>query len=193
MSDNDKKQKVLILLGSPRKKGNSAALAREIAEGATSGGAEVESLFIQEMDIKACQACWTCQKSDSKGCAIKDDMQDIFPKLIEADAWVITTPVHWFNMSTQTKLWLDRCFALAKYGKDPFKKKIGIAITYGDTDPFTSGAINAIRSFQDSFKYVGAKIAGIVYGSALEKGEIEKNETVLKAARKLGEKLSRGV
>ena len=177
MSENEKKQKVLILLGSPRKKGNSAVIAQEISEGAIAAGAEVESLFIQGMDIKPCQGCWNCQKPDSKGCILKDDMQEIYPKLIEADSWVIATPVHWFNMSTQTKLWMDRCFALAKYGKDPFQKKVGIAITYGDSDPYTSGAVNAIRTFQDSFRYVGAKITGIVYGSALEK--VRSNKTKL--------------
>ncbi len=191
MSNDQNQHKVLVLLGSPRKKGNSAALAREIAAGAESAGAAVESLFIQEMNIKACQACWSCQKPDSTGCVIKDDMQEIFPKLIAADSWVIATPVHWFNMSTQTKLWLDRCFALSKYGDNPFKKKIAIAIAYGDADPYASGAVNAIRSFQDSFQYVGAKIVGMVYGSALEKGDMEKNETTLIAARKLGEKLVR--
>ncbi|MCP4670971.1 MAG: flavodoxin family protein [Desulfobacula sp.] len=190
MSNNKNQQKVLVLLGSPRKNGNSAILAREIAVGAESAGAVVESLFIQRMDIKACQACWSCQKPDSKGCAIKDDMQKIFPKLIEADSWVIATPVHWFNMSTQTKLWLDRCFALSKYGDNPFNKKIGIAIAYGDADPHASGAVNAIRSFQDSFRYVGANITGVVYGSALERGDMEKNKAVLKAAKKLGEKLA---
>ena len=50
--------------------------------------------------------------------------------------------------------------------------------------------MNAIRSFQDSFRYVGAEITGIVYGSALERGDIEKNETVLIAAKKLGKKLA---
>ena len=188
---SEEKKKILILQGSPRKKGNSTALAAEIARGAENAGAEVESIYIQGMDIKACQACWVCQKPDSKGCAIKDDMQDLFPKLIEADAWVIATPVHWFNVSTQTKLWLDRCFALAKYGENPFRKKIGIAIAYGDEDPFASGAVNAIRSFQDSFRYVGAKIAGIVYGTALHTGEIQQNEKLLKQAEKLGEKLAR--
>ncbi len=189
MTDNQKQQKVLVLLGSPRKKGNSAIMAEKIAEGAEAAGASVESLFIHGMDIKPCQACWVCQKPDSKACAIKDDMQDVFPKMIEADSWVIATPVHWFNMSTQTKLWMDRCFALAKYGNDPFRKKIGIAIAYGDTDPYASGAVNAIRCFQDSFRYVGAKIQGVVYGTALNKGEIEKNETVMEAAKKLGGKL----
>jgi multimeric flavodoxin WrbA len=189
MSDT-KNHKVLVLLGSPRKTGNSSILAREIAIGAESVGATVESLFIQGMDIKACQACWSCQKPDSKGCVIKDDMQQIYPKLIEADSWVIATPVHWFNMSTQTKLWFDRCFALSKYGDKPFNKKIAIAISYGDADPYESGAVNAIRSFQDSFRYVGAQITGMVYGSALKRGDMEKNEDVLKAAKKLGKKLA---
>lgn len=49
-------------------------IAREIAAGAESVGAAVESIFLQGMDIKACRACWTCQKPDSDGCAIKDDM-----------------------------------------------------------------------------------------------------------------------
>ena len=50
-------KKVLILLGSPRKKGNSSILAQEIAKGAQTAGARVESLYINGMDIKACQAC----------------------------------------------------------------------------------------------------------------------------------------
>jgi multimeric flavodoxin WrbA len=94
-------------------------------------------------------------------------------------------------MSTQTKLWIDRCFALQRYGENPFRKKIGIAMSFGDTDPFTSGCINAIRSFQDSFRYVGAKISGIVYGSALNAGDISRNTELLKTAEKLGKKLGK--
>lgn len=190
-NDNETKKKVLVLLGSPRKKGNSTILAEEIAKGAESVGALVETLYINGMNIKACQGCWTCQGEESKGCPIDDDMQTIYPKLIEADSWVIASPVHWFNMSTQTKLWLDRCFALQKYGENPFRKKIGIAMSFGDTDPFTSGCINAIRSFQDSFRYVGAKIAGIVYGSALNAGDISRNTDLLKTAKELGKKLGK--
>ncbi len=184
-----KARKVLILLGSPRKNGNSETIAIHIGKESESMGAHVEYLFIHGMDIKPCRACWSCQNPDSKGCVIQDDMQGVYPRLIEADAWVIATPVHWFNMSTQTKLWMDRCFALVRYGANPYKKKIGIAISYGDTDPFASGAVNAIRCFQDAFKYVGAEIAGIVYGSALKPGEIKKNEEVLKAAEELGRRL----
>ncbi len=190
MSDVKNRKKVLILLGSPRKNGNSAALAERIAAGAESAGAETETLFIQGMDIKPCRACWSCQNPDAPGCVIKDDMQAVFPKLAEADAWVIATPVHWFNMSAQTKLWMDRCFALPRYGKNPFKKKIAVAISYGDTDAVASGAVNAIRCFQDSFKYVGADIAGMVYGSALEAGDIRRNEELMAAAEALGRQLA---
>jgi multimeric flavodoxin WrbA len=189
MEKSEKKPKVLVLLGSPRKKGNSATLADEIAKGAKQAGAVCETLYIHGMNIKPCQSCYACQKKNSKGCAIDDDMQAIYPKLIEADAWVIASPVYWFSMSAQTKLWMDRCFALLVYGKDPFKKKIAIAMSYGDTDPFTSGCVNALRTFQDSFRYVGAKIVGMVYGSAMESGDIKKNTALLETAMEIGKKL----
>jgi len=184
------KKKVLVLLGSPRKKGNSAILAEEIVKGAESQGANVETLYIHGMDIKPCQSCYACQKKDSKGCAIDDDMQIIYPKLIEADSWVIASPVYWFNMSAQTKLWMDRCFALLAYGSNAFRKNIVIAMSYGDTDPVTSGCINALRTFQDAFRYVGAKIVGTVYGTAMEAGDISQNTALLKNAEELGKKLA---
>jgi len=180
---------VIVLQGSPRKKGNSTILAKEIAKGAEAAGASIEELYIHGMNIKPCQACWGCQRKDSKGCVIDDDMQSIYPKLKQADVWVISSPIHWFNMSTQTKLWLDRCFAFAANRIDPSKKKIGIAMAYGDTDPVTSGCINAIRSFQDSFKYIGANLVGMVYGSALNVGDLSHNTDLLKQARDLGKKL----
>ena len=188
---NSDGSKVLILLASPRKKGNSAALAEEIAAGAESKGAAVESLFLHGMKIAPCQSCYACQKKGSKGCAIDDDMQAIYPKLIEAHAWVIASPVFWFTMSAQAKLFMDRCFALPCYGADAFsKKRIGIAMSYGDMDPFASGCVNALRTFQDTFRYVGSDIVGMVYGSAMEAGEIRSNEPVMKQARELGEKLA---
>ena len=152
----------------------------------------MERVFLHGMKIAPCQSCYACQKKDSKGCAIDDDMQDIFPKLIAHDAWVIASPVYWFNMSAQTKLFMDRCFALPAYGKTAFSgKRVAIAMSYGDTDPFTSGCINALRCFQDAFRYVGAEIAGMVYGSAMEAGEITSNRGLLKSAEELGKKLAR--
>ncbi|MFC1896262.1 flavodoxin family protein [Thermodesulfobacteriota bacterium] len=191
MADPDEAKKVVVLLGSPRKKGNSAILAERIIRGAESAGAHVETFHLNSMNISPCQSCYACQKKDSQGCAVDDDMQRIYPRLLEADAWVIASPVYWFNMSAQTKIFMDRCFALMAYGSDAFRKRIAIAMSYGDTDPFTSGCINALRTFQDSFRYAGAKIVGMVYGSALDAGQIESDRGALERAEKLGRKLVR--
>ena len=63
-------------------------------------------------------------------------------------------------------------------------------MAFGDSDPFASGCVNAIRSFQDCFKYVGAEITGTVYGSALNAGDISRNSELLKTGEALGRKLA---
>ncbi len=188
----EKKGSVLVLFGSPRKKGNSAILAEAVAAGAEAGGAQVERIHLHELKIAPCRSCYACQKPDGKGCAVQDDMQPLYGKMLQSDAWVIASPVYWFNMSAQTKLWMDRCFALPAYAKNPFSgKRIAIAMSYGDVDPFASGCVNALRTFQDAYRYAGAKIVGMVYGSAMNAGEIASNKALMKEAEALGRKLVR--
>ena len=183
-------KKVLVILGSPRKKGNSSTLAARISRGAEAAGAQVESLFLHGLKISPCRGCDTCQKDDSAGCAIKDDMQGIYPKLLGADAWVIASPVYWFTMSAQTKIFMDRCYALTAYAKNPFVgKRIAIAMSFGDVDPFKSGCVNALRTFQDAYRYAGSKIVGMVYGSAIKAGDIADNESLMQEAEELGKRL----
>lgn len=190
MTENKQNKKVVVLLGSPRKKGNSTILAESISQGARAAGAEVVSFYLHGMNIRPCQSCYTCQKKDSRGCAMDDDMQQIYPELVAAEAWVIASPVYWFTMSAQTKLFMDRCFALAAYGgSQAFKKKVAIAMCYGDTDPFSSGCVNALRTFQDAFRYTGTKIVGMVYGSAMEPGRIASQTELMEEAEKLGQRL----
>ena len=187
------KKKVLVILGSPRKKGNSALLAEHIAKGARSAGAKVETVFLHGLNIAPCKSCYTCQKPGSKGCAIKDDMQKLYNDMLGAHAWVVASPVYWFNMSAQTKIWMDRCFALPAHGIDPFSgKRIAIAMSYGGEDPFDSGCVNALRTFQDAFGFVGASIVGMVYGSAMGPGEIKTNKALMIKAEELGKTLVSG-
>lgn len=183
--------KVLVVMGSPRRNGNSATLAQSVIAGAKNAGAEVESFYLHGMDIKPCDACDACQTGKSRGCNINDDMQDIYPKLLETDALVIASPIYWFTVSAQTKLFMDRCYALGNLDGYGLKgKRIGIILTYGDTDPFNSGAVNAIRTFQDAFNYIGAQIVGMVYGSAEKAGEISNNEALMEKAYQLGKRLA---
>ena len=185
---------VLIVKGSPRENGNSAALADQVAAGAEAAGAKVETCYLHAMDIQPCDACDFCQDAADTGCVIDDDMQALYPKVREADALVYASPVYWFTISAQMKLFMDRCYALG--GDEDYAsehalagKRIGIILTYGGDDPFDSGAINAIRTFQDIFDYVPAEIVGIVYGYASDPGEIKSNHALMQKAFKLGEKL----
>ena len=184
-------KKVLVVIGSPRTNGNCATLAQNVIAGAESAGATVDSYYLHGMDIKPCDACEACRENSSGDCIIDDDMQEIYPKLCEADALVIASPIYYFTVSAQTKLFMDRWYSLGEE-KDSILngKQIGIVLTYGDTDPFTSGAINAIRTFQDAFDYLGANLVNIVYGKASEAGEIKADRNLMEKAYKLGQELA---
>ena len=182
--------KVITLIGSPRKNGNSVTLAKRVADGVRSMGSGVEDYYLHYMHINPCDACDICQDEIETDCIIDDDMKDLYPKLREADALVIASPIYWFTVSAQTKLFMDRCYALGSpQGYGLKGKRIGIVLTYGDSDPFNSGAVNALRSLQDAYNYVGAKIVGMVYGSALEPGEISNNHAVMEEAYQLGRRI----
>lgn len=195
MHSGDTQKNILVLLGSPRKKGNSAALAQHIIRGAESCGAITDTVYLNGMKIGPCQACYSCRKPGSSGCVVDDDMQTLYPKLQSSDTWVIASPVYWFSVSAQTKLFMDRCFAMFNETVEKnqlLNKQIAIAMSYGDSDAFNSGCVNALRTFQDTYNYVGAKIVGMVYGSAYEPGEIETNTLLIDQAEELGRKLAHG-
>jgi len=90
---------IVIVLGSPRKNGNSTALAEQVAAGAEAGGANVETFYLHGMNLSPCSACGACESEADKDCIIDDPMKEIYPKLRAADALVIATPTYWFNMS----------------------------------------------------------------------------------------------
>jgi multimeric flavodoxin WrbA len=185
------RKKILIFMGSPRKEGNSSTLARRIAEGAGATGAEVESYFLHEMNVQPCDACEACRDRRETDCILEDDLTDLFPKLRQAEVIVIASPIYWFTVSAQTKLFMDRWYALGGPEGHSFKgKRFGIILTYADTDPFTSGAVNALRTFQDALNYVEASIVGMIYGSAWEAGEIKKNQALMDKAYELGKQLA---
>ena len=185
--------KIVTVIGSPRKNGNSAMLAQSIADGAKSAGGEVETFHLHDMTINPCDYCRECREDTNTDCKIDDDMKDLYPKLRQADALVIASPIFWFTVSAQTKLFMDRCYALGgPQGNALNGKRIGIALAYGGADPFSSGAVNAIRTFQDTFKYLDSNLVGMVYGSASDEGEIKNNLTLMDKARELGKQLVSG-
>jgi len=188
-------KKILIVMGSPRREGNSATLAKQVAAGAEAAGAEVESFYLHDMDIQPCTACDACRGEMDRDCVIDDEMEILYPKVRHSDAMVIASPIYWFSVSAQTKLFMDRWYAFGGPREEYAAlagKRIGLVLTYADLDPFVSGAVNALRTFQDAFNYVGAEIVGMVYGSASEAGEIRNSRDLMEKAYQLGKQLGSG-
>lgn len=182
---------VMIALGSPRKRGNSAALAAQVAAGARSRAAQVETFWLHGMDIKPCTACGGCRKKNHVDCVIQDDMQILYPKLRSADVIVIASPIYWFTFSAQTKLFMDRWYGLGDdRGYALSGKRFALLLSYADADPFSSGAVNALRTFQDALRFMKSELAGTVYGSASKAGEIRKNKPLMEEAYKLGRSIA---
>jgi len=185
------KPHILILKSSPREAGNSSTLAGQAAAGARQAGAEVECFDLHALDIRPCDACDLCQEQGGGDCVIEDDMQALYPKLRRAEAILIASPVYWFTMSAQAKLCIDRWYALqTPQGNELAGKRFGVILTYGDTDPYTSGAINAIYTFQSMFRYLKTELVGIVYGSVSEVGDAQKQPELMQEAYQLGERLA---
>jgi multimeric flavodoxin WrbA len=129
---------------------------------------------------------------DEIDCIVEDDMQPLYPKVKEAGAIVYSSPIYWFTVSAQTKLFMDRCYGLGGDGIENHGlagKKIGVTLVYEGDDPYDAGAINAIRTFQDMFNYVPAEIVGFVYGQAGDPGEIHQRDEVMDQAVELGKEL----
>ena len=187
MSDN----LILILKSSPRANGNSSILADQAGSGAREAGARVEAFNLSEMAIQPCNSCEGCHSPTGEGtCLIDDDMQKLYPLLRQAHSILLASPIYWFNYTAQLKLCVDRWYALeTSRGNELKGKRFGIIFTYGDSDPYTSGAINAIRSFQDAFRYIHAEIAGMVYGSASNPGDVLQQKDLMERAFKLGQQL----
>lgn len=180
---------IVILKGSPREAGNSSMLADQTRAGAEANGAKVESFFLHGMDIRPCDGCDFCRETGM--CVIKDDMQKLYPKLLAADAVVLASPIYWFTYSAQLKLCIDRWYALWNFKQDAFKgKPIGIVLSYGDTDLYTSGGINAIHTFETMFRFLQADIVGWVYGSLMDVGDAQKNPGLMEKAHQLGKQLA---
>lgn len=182
---------VLILAASPRREGNSTILAMRAAEGVESLGGVADVVRLGELSIGPCTACDACRTGSGSGCIIDDDMQPLYEKLREADGVIFASPVYWFKMSAQLKLFIDRTYAMRVGDRHGLTgKTIGVILTYEDDDVYASGGVNALRSIQDICNYVNADLAGAVYGTAGKVGEVKNNEKLLEKAYELGKEIA---
>lgn len=182
--------KVLGLFGSPRRGGNTDLLLEEFLKGTASAGASVEKIYITDKSIAPCGEHTNCQETGE--CIIKDDMQEIYPRLLSADIVVLAAPMFFYSLPAQAKGLIDRCQVLwaRKYllkRKPPNqtgngKTRRGFFISVGGTkgNNLFGGAIRTVKYF---FDVIGVEYAGeLVFRSVDAKGSIKEYPSALAEA-----------
>jgi multimeric flavodoxin WrbA len=190
--------KVLGIFGSPRRGGNTDILLEEILKGAEKEGAGVDRIYLTDYAITPCKECHGCDQTGQ--CVILDDMQKIYPKLLESDIIVLASPIFFYGVTAWAKALIDRSQALwaQKYllkdsslGKEG-KKRRGFFISVGATkgQKVFEGAILTAKYFFDTFnaEYTGE----LVFRGVDGKGDIfKKHPDALEQAYEAGRKLVR--
>lgn len=126
-------KKVIVISTSLRTGSNSDMLADKFVEGAVQAGHEVEKISLMDKDVKFCRGCLACQKLGK--CVIKDDVNDIMQKVLNADVVVWATPIYYYEMSGQMKVLIDRMNAM--YTMDYKFRDVYMLTTAAETEPET--------------------------------------------------------
>lgn len=143
--------KMLGIMGSPRTKGNSATLLKEILKGAKEKGANTNIVSLNNLDIKGCIGCDACNSSGK--CVLKDDMHKIYNMIDDADIVVFASPNYMGGIHGKLKCVLDRLYAYTIPNERGFstkfdkKKKAVLIVAQGapDTDTSSVEAFTPLR------------------------------------------------
>ncbi len=184
--------KVLALHASPRKEGNTVTLARALLAGLrASGASEIDEVFLDGLDIRPCTNCDACLKREDLFCVFDDGMRPLYHRFIEADLAVLATPVYWWSISAQLKLFVDRLYAL-DFDRHPERyrgKKLALVFTHQEKHP-CSGAELARKMFDEIAGYTKMKIVGDLRYSSGET-HVRESPRALKGAREVGLRLGK--
>ena len=147
--------KVLILQGSPRANGNTAWMAEECRQAAEAAGHEVTLVDVAHKKIAGCLACEYCHGKGNGEFIQKDDMQELYPLLAEAEVLVLAAPIYYFTMSAQMQAPIQRIYNM---NKPPKVKKMAMLLSSYSPNVY-DGAIGEYHGIQS---YWGVENAGIV-------------------------------
>lgn len=182
--------------GSPRQGGTERAVRAALTYAAERHGAQTEFFTVRRKDINFCIHCDYCVRN-KQGCVHKDDVQELYPLMEWADAWILGSPVYQGQLSSQIKAVLDRCRALVARDPAVFRGKAGMGIAVGGDR--AGGQEPTLHSFVDFFLInefipVGGGSFGANLGAALwsrDKGAdgIESDEVGLAAVRRTVDRL----
>ncbi len=170
--------KILILQASPRAKGNTAWMAEEYKKAAEAAGHEVTLVNVSKKKIAGCLACEYCHTKGNGACIQKDDMQDIYPLMAEAEALVLAAPIYYFTLCAQIQAPIQRMYCVNSPAK---VKKMALLVS-----SYSPGVYDgATAEFRDICNYWGAENTGVVTAKVDEQKTEETKQKVIDLAGKL--------
>lgn len=174
--------KIVVLLGSPRKNGNTDLLVRRFVEGASLHH-EVEVVSVTDYEVRPCRGCDSCFGKAEHPCCQKDDMGRIYEKLSSADVLVVASPVYFYGISSQLKAVIDR---LHNPLRDTFHiRRMALLLVGAATLPELFDAI--LAQYRLCLKFFGMEDAGKVLVRGVRgKGDISQRTDALDEAYALG-------
>lgn len=182
--------KAVGIICSPRRNGNSEVLVREILK--SSGYKDVEVFYPNEMDIKGCQACYSCKEQGK--CAVNDDMQKIYKEIEKADIVVFGAPIYMSGLSAQFKIVLDRLFAFLGPAPEfksrlPKGKRAALVVPQGyDNVKEYETHLNQMKTAVASIGFEDVKVLQATGLNGL--GEAATRPNLMEEARKIGQSLA---
>lgn len=177
-------KKIVILNGSPRKKGNTSMLAAAFAEGARSAGHTVTEFFLGGMEIHGCKGCFGGHSGKACPCVQHDDMDQIYPAVRDSDVVVLASPLYYWTMSGQLRTALDRLFALEEGDGNLLRGNGRASVLLMAAEGH--GFEDAVLYFDHLMEHLRWKNLGkVLCGGVMDVGDIEGRKE-LDDARELG-------
>ena len=170
--------KVLILQGSPRANGNTAWMAEEYKKAAEAAGHEVTLVNVSKKKIAGCLACEYCHTRGNGACIQKDDMQELYPLMAEAEALVLAAPIYYFALNAQIQAPIQRMYCVNKPAK-----VVKMALLMSSYSPGVYDGATA--EFRDICNYWSAENMGVVTAKNDEQKSEETKQKVVALAEKL--------
>lgn len=181
----DKNMKILVITGSPHKKGTSALLADEFIKGAQEKGHNVFRFDAAFEELHPCAACENC-KTGEKRCIYKDGMEKLNQKLFEADVVVFVTPLYYFGFSSQIKMVIDRFHASNHKIINTNKKAILLATSAAANDWTMDGLVT---NYKNIVRFLGWRDVGMLLATGCPVREVIEKTEFPKKAYELGKNL----
>ena len=147
--------KVLGIVGSPRKGGNCDVLVKEFLDAVD---ADTEYIFLNEKELKGCNACMGCVEGD---CVIDDDGNEIIKALLDADVLVFSSPIYYGQMSAQAKAFVDRFYQISRNPNKSLEgKKVVTIFTQAQPEDVFGSYIESFKMMP--FGFMGMEVVGNV-------------------------------